>query len=65
MYAAFLLFEMLDVSPLVSLLPIAAAFFFLGYLLQRSLVEPFISRAEHEQFILLVGLAIVVVNGLL
>jgi branched-chain amino acid transport system permease protein len=65
MYAAFLLFEMLDVSPLVSLLPIAVAFFFLGYVLQRSLVEPFISRAEHEQFILLVGLATVIVNGLL
>ena len=51
MYAAFLLFDMLGVSPLVSLLPIAAAFFFLGYVLQRALVEPFISRAEHEQFL--------------
>ncbi len=65
MYAAFLLFDRLHIAPLVSMLPIAVAFFFLGYVLQRALVEPFIGRPEHEQFILLVGLAIVVVNTLL
>lgn len=65
MYAAFVLFETLHVDPLLVLLPIAAAFFGIGYLLQRTLINPFIGRAEHEQFILLVGLATVLVNGLL
>ncbi len=46
-------------------LPVAAVFFGLGYLLQATLINPFIGRAEHEQFILLVGLGMVVVNGLL
>ena len=65
MYAAFLLFEMLHIDPLIALLPVAAAFFGIGYVLQRTLINPFIGRAEHEQFILLVGLATVIVNGLL
>ena len=65
MYAAFLLFEQLHLDPLIVLLPIAAGFFGIGYLLQRTLINPFVSRAEHEQFILLVGLATVLVNGML
>jgi branched-chain amino acid transport system permease protein len=65
MYAAFILFEMLHLDPLTTLLPIAAVFFAMGYLLQRVLINPFVGRAEHEQFILLVGLATVIVNGLL
>ena len=50
MYAAFVLFERLHLDPLISLLPIAAAFFVIGYALQRTLINPFIGRAEHEQF---------------
>jgi branched-chain amino acid transport system permease protein len=65
MYAAFILFETLHLDPLIVLLPVAAVFFGIGYVLQRTLINPFISRAEHEQFILLVGLATVIVNGLL
>ena len=65
MYAAFLLFEVLHLDPLLVLLPIGAVFFGIGYLLQRALINPFVDRAEHEQFILLVGLATVIVNGLL
>ncbi|QCK86417.1 branched-chain amino acid ABC transporter permease [Phreatobacter aquaticus] len=63
MYAAFVLFKQFGLDPFVSLLPIAAAFFVLGYGLQRTLINPFVSRPEHEQFILLVGLAIILVNG--
>jgi branched-chain amino acid transport system permease protein len=40
-------------------------FFFVGYALQTVLINRFVDRSEHEQFILLVGLAIVIVNGLL
>src|SRR6266566_3325444 len=65
MYSAFLLFETLGLDPLLASIPIAAVFFGLGYLLQSLLINPFIGRPEHEQFILLVGLAILIVNGLL
>ena len=65
MYAAFLLFNSLGLDPLVTMLPIAAAFFVLGFALQATLINPFVGRPEHDQFILLVGLGIVIVNGLL
>jgi branched-chain amino acid transport system permease protein len=65
MYAAFLAFAVLGVDPVVAMLPIAAAFFAIGYALQSAVINPFVGRPEHEQFILLVGLAIIIVNGLL
>ena len=65
MYAAFLLFSHLGLDPLVTMLPIAAAFFVVGYVLQTVLIHRFVGRPEHEQFILLVGVAIILVNGLL
>jgi branched-chain amino acid transport system permease protein len=65
MYAAYLLYTGLGVDPLIAMLPIAVVFFAVGYGLQVALVHRFVGRAEHEQFILLVGLAIVIVNGTL
>ena len=65
MYGAFILFTTLKIDPFVAMAPLAALFFVVGYGLQRSLVVHFIRRPDHEQFILLVGLAIVMVNGLL
>src|SRR3977135_56723 len=65
MYAAFLLFREVGLEPVIAALPIAAGFFCVGYLLQSALINPFVGRAEHEQFILLVGLGMVIVNGLL
>jgi branched-chain amino acid transport system permease protein len=65
MYAAFVLFSALGLDPLFAMLPIAAAFFIIGYALQTVLINPFVGRPEHEQFILLVGVAIIVVNALL
>jgi branched-chain amino acid transport system permease protein len=65
MYATFVLFRALGLDPILAVLPVAAAFFLVGYLLQSTLINPFVGRAEHEQFILLVGLAIIIVNGLL
>ena len=65
MYAAFLLFRSLGLDPLVTMLPIAAAFFAIGFALQASLINSFVGRAEHEQFILLVGVGIVIANVLL
>jgi len=65
MYAATVLFAELGLDPFVCVLPVAAAFFVFGYVLQRGLINPFITRPEHSQFMLLVAVAIVMVNGLL
>jgi branched-chain amino acid transport system permease protein len=65
MYAAFVLFRDFGLDPFAAMLPVAAVFFGIGYLLQSLLINPFVGRAEHEQFILLVGLGMVIVNGLL
>jgi branched-chain amino acid transport system permease protein len=65
MYATYLLFVTLGLDPIISLFPIAIAFFGVGYLLQATLINRFVGRSEHEQFILLVGIAIIIVNGLL
>src|ERR1700756_4518611 len=55
MYAAWVLFTAFKLDPLLALLPIAGLFFFVGYALQTALINPFVGRPDHEQFILLVG----------
>jgi branched-chain amino acid transport system permease protein len=65
MYLTVLLFSSLNLDPLVMLVPIAAVLFVFGYALQAALINPFISRPEHSQFLLLVALALIVVNTLL
>jgi len=65
MYAATVLFAMLGLDPFLVALPVAAAFFVFGYLLQTALINPFVTRPEHSQFMLLVAVAIVMVNALL
>ncbi len=62
MYAAWLMFTYWGLDPIVSALPVAALCFVVGYLLQRHLISPFVGRPEHEQFILLVGVAMIVLN---
>ena len=65
MYAATALFATLKLDPFLAVLPVAAAFFLLGYGMQAGLINPFITRPEHSQFMLLVAVAIILVNGLL
>ncbi len=65
MYGAVLLFSAFRLDPFLAVLPVAAAFFALGYLLQAGIINPFITRPEHSQFMLLVAVAIIMVNGLL
>ena len=65
MYAAVVLFAALRLDPFLAVLPVAAAFFAFGYLLQAGLINPFITRPEHSQFMLLVAVAIIMVNLLL
>ena len=65
MYVAVMAFAIAGIDPLVMLVPVALAFFGMGYVLQRGLINPFIDRPEHSQFILLLALALVMVNVLL
>jgi branched-chain amino acid transport system permease protein len=65
MYLAIALFSALKLDPLVMIAPIAAVLFVLGYALQAGLINPFVNRPEHMQFILLLAVAIIIVNGLL
>ena len=55
----------LGLDPLVMLVPIAAVLFAFGYVLQAGLINRFITRPEHTQFLLLIALAIIIVNALL
>jgi len=65
MYLAIVLFATLGLDPLLMMVPIAAVLFALGYALQAGLINPFINRPEHSQFLLLVAIAIIIVNVLL
>lgn len=65
MYLAVVVFAALGVDPLLMIVPIAIGFFGLGYLMQRALINPFIDRPEHSQFMLLLAVALILVNGLL
>jgi branched-chain amino acid transport system permease protein len=65
MYAATVLFAALKLDPFLAVLPVAAAFFVFGYAMQAGLINPFITRPEHSQFMLLVAVAIIMVNALL
>jgi branched-chain amino acid transport system permease protein len=65
MYLAVVLFSQFHLDPLVMLVPIAAVLFVCGYALQAGLINPFITRPEHSQFLLLVALGLIIVNALL
>lgn len=65
MYVAVVAFAAFGADPLWMLAPVALAFFAFGYLLQRGLVNRFIDRPEHSQFMLLLAVALIMVNGLL
>jgi branched-chain amino acid transport system permease protein len=65
MYLAVALFTAFHLDPLLMLVPIAAVMFACGYLLQAGLINAFITRPEHSQFLLMVAIAIIIVNVLL
>ena len=65
MYVAVVAFSQFHLDPLLMMVPIAAALFALGYVMQAGLINPFINRPEHSQFILLVAVALIMVNLLL
>jgi branched-chain amino acid transport system permease protein len=65
MYLAIVLFSAFGLDPLLMMLPIAAVLFAFGYALQAAVINRFINRPEHSQFLLLVAIAIILVNSLL
>ena len=65
MYIAVTLFTAFHLDPLIMLVPIAMVMFVFGYVLQARLINPFITRPEYTQFLLLVAVAIIIVNLLL
>jgi len=65
MYLAIALFQAFHLDPLVMMVPIAGVLFAFGYAIQAGLINPFIDRPEHSQFMLMVALATILVNVLL
>ena len=65
MYIAIMLFSAFKLDPLVMMVPIAGVLFALGYVMQAGLINPFVDRPEHSQFMLLVAVALIMVNVLL
>jgi branched-chain amino acid transport system permease protein len=65
MYLAIMLFSTFKLDPLLMMVPIAAVLFALGYAMQAGIINPFINRPEHMQFILLLAVALIIVNVLL
>jgi branched-chain amino acid transport system permease protein len=65
MYLAIVLFSGLGLDPLVMVVPLAGVLFALGYAMQAGIINPFITRPEYSQFILLVAVAIIITNLLL
>jgi branched-chain amino acid transport system permease protein len=65
MYAAWLLNRSLGLDPLVALPLVTAGLFCLGYALQRVLINRYIARPDHEQFLLLLAVAIIITASLL
>jgi branched-chain amino acid transport system permease protein len=65
MYIAVVLFAAFQLDPMIMMVPIAAVLFALGYAMQAALINRFIDRPEHGQFILLVAIGLIMVNVLL
>jgi branched-chain amino acid transport system permease protein len=65
MYGAVLLFSFLGINPFIAAIPMAVLFFIFGYFLQSKIIQPFITRPEHAQFILLLAIAIIMTSSTL
>ena len=65
MYAAVMGFQRLALDPFLTMAFAAVVFAGFGYLLQRTFINRFIRRPEHAQMLLMIGLAMIIGNGLL
>lgn len=65
MYAAYLIASKTGLDPIAALPIVTAGLFLLGYWLQRGLINRYIARPEHEQFLLLLATATIITASLL
>jgi branched-chain amino acid transport system permease protein len=65
MYLTVALFAALDLDPFLAVLPVAAVFLVFGYALQATIINPFVTRPDHSQFMLLLAVAVIMTNLLL
>jgi branched-chain amino acid transport system permease protein len=65
MYATIMANQYWGLDPLLAAPLIAAGMFLFGYALQRGLINRYIMRPEHEQFLLMLGLAGVLTSSML
>ncbi len=65
MYAAYLIAVKTGLDPIAALPVVTAGLFLLGYALQRGLINRYIARPEHEQFLLLLAIATIITASLL
>ena len=65
MYAAYVANRQTGIDPLLFLPAATLLLFFLGYALQRGLINRYIARPDHEQFLLLLAVATIITASLL
>ncbi len=65
MYLSYLLFALLGVDPYLSLIAIASFLFFIGYLIQRFILNPIIDAPEEMSVLITLGLGMIIQNVLL
>ena len=65
MYGAYLANRLTGLDPLLTLPLVTLGLFLFGYALQRGLINRYIARPEHEQFLLLLAVATIITASLL
>jgi branched-chain amino acid transport system permease protein len=65
MYAAYVANKLTGLDPLLTLPLVTLLLFLIGYALQRGLINRYIGRPEHEQFLLLLAVATIITASLL
>jgi branched-chain amino acid transport system permease protein len=65
MYIVLILNQSIGIDPLLLTPVVAGSLFVLGYALQRFLINRYIARPEHEQFLLLLAVAIILTSSML
>ncbi len=63
MYVAFVLHTVFGVDVIAVLPVVAAILFAFGYMLQRGLINRFVAAPQHQQFLLLVAIAMILTNA--
>jgi branched-chain amino acid transport system permease protein len=65
MYATVLLYRHWSLDPMESAPLVALGLFVLGFALQRGVINRYIMRPEHEQFLLMLGIALMLTSAML